>query len=95
MRDRPAWSACNGGSAVRRAREPAAKDAAADGQFRLLANGSVRLNPMVHRVVTVSELDLMANIAGLRLSERFAGWDETAFGPESKAHVSVYEPVHT
>lgn len=61
-------------------------------QHIILSNGSVRLNPMVHRIVTVSELDLMANIAGLRLSERFAGWDETAFGPESKTHVSVYEP---
>ena len=36
------------------------------------------------------ELDLMAQLAGLRLVERTAGWRGRPFGPGSKQHVSVY-----
>lgn len=43
------------------------------------------------RWVWPSELDLMARIAGLRLRERFAGWDRAAFDGESESHVSVWE----
>lgn len=37
------------------------------------------------------ELDLMARLAGLRLRERFADWDRSAFTSESGRHVSVWE----
>lgn len=37
------------------------------------------------------ELDLMAQIAGLRLRERWGSWAATPLGPASTFHVSVYE----
>jgi hypothetical protein len=33
----------------------------------------------------------MAKLAGLRLRERWGGWDHAEFGPRSNQHVSVYE----
>jgi SAM-dependent methyltransferase len=39
------------------------------------------------------ELDLMARIAGMRLRERWGGWDRRPFTSESPMHISVYEPV--
>jgi hypothetical protein len=39
-----------------------------------------------------SELDLMAGQAGLRLGERYAGWDRRPFGSDSRDHISVYRP---
>ena len=43
------------------------------------------------RYVWPSELDLMARLAGLRLRERWAGWEREPFTGESTAHVSVWE----
>jgi hypothetical protein len=37
-----------------------------------------------------SELDLMARLAGLTLSERWAGWRREPFTAESDSHVSVW-----
>jgi len=37
------------------------------------------------------ELDLMARMAGLRLRERWGGWDGSPFQAASSYHVSVYE----
>jgi hypothetical protein len=50
----------------------------------------VRLNPIVTRYAWPSELDLMARIAGLRLRERWGGWEREPFTGASRAHVSVY-----
>jgi SAM-dependent methyltransferase len=38
-----------------------------------------------------AELDLMARLAGLRLRERWAGWEREPFTSESRQHVSVWE----
>jgi hypothetical protein len=35
-------------------------------------------------------MDLLAQIAGLRLIDRFANWQRTPFDAHSNAHVSVY-----
>ncbi|MGW6454930.1 class I SAM-dependent DNA methyltransferase [Streptomyces sp. NPDC055078] len=43
------------------------------------------------RYVWPSELDLMAQLAGLRLCERWDGWTREAFTSESHRHVSVWE----
>ncbi|MFI6493806.1 class I SAM-dependent DNA methyltransferase [Streptomyces sp. NPDC050564] len=43
------------------------------------------------RYVWPSELDLMAQLAGLRLRERWAGWTREAFTSESPRHVSIWE----
>lgn len=50
----------------------------------------VRLYPVVARYAWPSELDLMARIAGLRLKERWAGWNREPFNSASSRHVSVY-----
>lgn len=52
----------------------------------------VRLYPVRIRYAFVSELDLMARLAGLRLRERFGDWDRSPFTAGSGKHVSVWEP---
>ena len=46
---------------------------------------------MPFRYVWPAELDLMARLAGLRLRERWAGWDRSPFTSESTDQVVVYE----
>jgi SAM-dependent methyltransferase len=55
-----------------------------------LSREGVRLVPVVQRYAWPSELDLMGRIAGLRLKERWDGWDRRAYSAESKVVVSVY-----
>jgi len=43
------------------------------------------------RYVWPSELDLMARLAGLRLRERWAGWNREPFTTDSRSHVSIWE----
>jgi SAM-dependent methyltransferase len=43
------------------------------------------------RYVWPAELDLMARIAGMRLVDRWSGWDQAPFTSESRQHVSVWE----
>jgi hypothetical protein len=43
------------------------------------------------RYVWPSELDLMAELAGMRLRERWSGWSREPFTRESRTHVSVWE----
>jgi SAM-dependent methyltransferase len=43
------------------------------------------------RYVWPSELDLMAQRAGMGLRERWSGWNREAFTAESRKHVSVWE----
>ena len=38
-----------------------------------------------------AEYDLMAELAGMRLRERWAGWEREPFTSESRSHVSVWE----
>ncbi len=47
--------------------------------------------PIEIRYACPSELDLMAQLAGLRLRERWGGWTGEPFTAASGAHVSVYE----
>jgi len=55
-----------------------------------LSPAGIRLNPVVQRYAWPCELDLMARIAGLRLKERWGGWERERFHSSSRAHVSVY-----
>ena len=61
----------------------------AENHVHLSADG-ITLHPIVCRLITPGEMDLMARIAGLRLVERFATWERTAFDARSSAHISVY-----
>lgn len=51
----------------------------------------IRLFPVHIRYAWPSELDLMGRLAGLRLRERFGGWEREPFTAASGRHVSVYE----
>jgi hypothetical protein len=46
-----------------------------------------------HRYVWPSELDLMARLAGLRLSGRWSDWHRSPFTAESRNHISTWEKV--
>jgi len=54
-------------------------------------DGRFRRSSVPFRYAWPAELDLMARIAGLRLSERWAWWDRTPFTAASTSHVSVWE----
>ena len=56
----------------------------------VFAQGSLRLYPANHRYAWPAELDLMAQLAGLRREARWADWRRSPFTGESRAHVSVY-----
>jgi cyclopropane fatty-acyl-phospholipid synthase-like methyltransferase len=58
-------------------------NAGEDGKFKALS--------IPFRYVWPAELDLMAQLAGMRLSERFEDWDRTPFTSESRKHVSVWQ----
>jgi SAM-dependent methyltransferase len=55
-----------------------------------LSTAGLQFNPVVQRYAWPAELDLMARIAGLRLGERWAGWNREPFASASDLHVSVY-----
>ncbi len=54
-----------------------------------ISGTGVRLNPIVQRYAWPAELDLMARIAGLRLKERWDGWNREPFTGKHNV-VSVY-----
>jgi SAM-dependent methyltransferase len=51
----------------------------------------IRFGPIRQRLAYPSEFDLMARIAGLRLRDRWGGWNGEEFTAASTRHVSVYE----
>jgi SAM-dependent methyltransferase len=60
-----------------------------ENHVRIDAEG-IRFAPIVCRLITPGEMDLMARLAGLTLDERFGSWRREPFGSASLAHVSVY-----
>jgi SAM-dependent methyltransferase len=57
----------------------------------VLTEGNVRLYPIQIRYAWPSELDLMAQLAGLRLRDRWSSWQRTPFESDSGKHISLYE----
>ncbi|MEV6819390.1 class I SAM-dependent methyltransferase [Nocardiopsis dassonvillei] len=55
-----------------------------------LSTDGINLSPISCRLVWPSEMDLMAQLAGLRLVERSGGWNGEQFNASSPFHVSVY-----
>jgi SAM-dependent methyltransferase len=53
-------------------------------------DGTYRRTSVPFRYTWPAELDLMARLAGLALSERWEWWDHTPFTAESESHVSVW-----
>jgi hypothetical protein len=66
-----------------------------DAQHVVISGAGVRLVPVALRYAWPSELDLMARLAGLRLRNRWGGWDREPFDDDSQRHVSVYEKPAT
>jgi SAM-dependent methyltransferase len=56
-----------------------------------IADGSVDVVSMPFRYAWPAEYDLMAQLAGMRLRERWGGWKREPFTSESRTHVSVWE----
>ena len=64
-----------------------------NGQQIIIDQSGVRLFPAQFRYAWPSELDLMAQLAGLRLRNRWANWRGDPFISQSNNHVSVYERI--
>ena len=58
--------------------------------FQRKPDGTIEKSSGPFRYVWPSELDLMAQLAGLELRERWAGWRREPFTNESTSHVSVW-----
>lgn len=61
----------------------------------VITDGNVRLYPVQIRYAWPAELDLMAQLAGLRLRERWSNWKREPFTSQSTKHISVYEVIQT
>jgi SAM-dependent methyltransferase len=60
-------------------------------QHFYIVDGRLEAFPVEFRYAWPAELDLMARLAGMRLQDRWAGWQREPFTAVSPAHVSVYE----
>lgn len=60
-------------------------------EIRLQADGHWRMLPSAKRYVSLAELDLMAQLAGLHLHARYSDWDQRLSTPASRRHISVYK----
>jgi SAM-dependent methyltransferase len=56
-----------------------------------LRDGHAERSSIPFRYTWPAELDLMARLAGMRLRERWAGWQREPFTHDSRKHVSVWE----
>jgi SAM-dependent methyltransferase len=61
------------------------------GQQITITEYGTKLYPIHIRYAWPSELDLMAQLAGLRLQSRWSNWRRDPFNSDSKSHISVYE----
>jgi hypothetical protein len=60
------------------------------GQHIELRESGTRLRPWLLRYVSPEQLDDLAAAAGLRLRERWSGWDRRTFTEGDSMHVSLY-----
>jgi len=56
-----------------------------------LRDGQIVRRSIPFRYVWPAELDLMAELAGMRLRDRWSGWGREPFTSESRKHISVWE----
>lgn len=56
-----------------------------------ITGAGMKLVPLPMRYAFPAEIDLMAQLAGLHLRDRWGGWDKQAFTGGSGMHISVYE----
>lgn len=60
-------------------------------QHLVLSEAGIRLFPVKLRYAWPAELDLMAQLAGLRRRSRWGDWEQGAFSADSGKHISIYE----
>jgi len=58
--------------------------------YRRRDDGTVRYGYSNFRYIWPAECDLMAQLAGMALEQRVAGWDGSPFTADSESHVSVW-----
>jgi SAM-dependent methyltransferase len=56
-----------------------------------IVDGRLERNSVPFRYTWPAELDLMAQLAGMTLRERWSGWKREPFTSDSRKHVSVWE----
>ncbi len=56
-------------------------------------DGELRTFVSPHRYVWPSELDLMAKLSGMALTERWGDWRRGPFSADSAEHVSVWQKI--
>lgn len=61
------------------------------GQYIALNEDGILLFPVKLRLAWPAELDLMAQLAGLRLWQRWETWQRAPFTGDSQRHISVYK----
>jgi hypothetical protein len=61
------------------------------GHYVQFSDGIGEYRTIPFRYVWPSELDLMAQLAGLRLRGRWADWNREPFTTDSRSHVSVWQ----
>jgi SAM-dependent methyltransferase len=61
------------------------------GHYVTFTGGTGQYRTIPFRYVWPSELDLMAQLAGLRLRDRWADWNREPFTSDSRSHVSVWQ----
>ncbi len=60
-----------------------------------VVDGALQKFSIPFRYAWPAELDLMAQLAGMRLRERWADWDRSPLAADSRKHVSVWEKPST
>jgi hypothetical protein len=60
-----------------------------------LVGGTFERVSMPFRYAWPAELDLMAQLAGMSLRERWSGWQRQPFTNDSRQHISVWEKLAT
>ena len=60
-------------------------------QHIYFTESGIKLYPVQVRYSWPAELDLMAQLAGLRLRHRWGDWDGSPFTASSEFHISIYE----
>ena len=61
------------------------------GHYVEFTDGTGQYVTIPYRYVWPAELDLMAQLAGLRLRDRWAGWNREPFTTDSRSHVSIWQ----
>jgi SAM-dependent methyltransferase len=59
-----------------------------------IVDGRLERFSIPFRYVWPAEVDLMAELAGMRLRERWSGWKREPFTRDSRKHISVWEKPH-